>query len=71
VEPNDGWRRDQAQRIQSVENGPSAFYQIWILPEKDDLAPGYEPKMFAPDDKRGRLKLVASDDTRGGSLKIN
>ena len=22
---NDGWQRDQAQRIQSVENGPSAF----------------------------------------------
>lgn len=27
--------------------------------------------MFAPDDKRGKLKLVASNDARDGSLKIN
>ena len=27
--------------------------------------------MFAPDDKSGKLKLVASNDARDGSLKIN
>jgi redox-sensitive bicupin YhaK (pirin superfamily) len=47
------------------------FYQIWILPEKDDLEPGYEQKMFAPEEKSGKLKLVASRDARDGSLKIN
>ncbi len=54
-----------------TKTDPLHFYQIWILPEKDDLAPGYEQKMFAPDDKRGKLKLVASHDARDGSLKIN
>jgi redox-sensitive bicupin YhaK (pirin superfamily) len=47
------------------------FYQIWILPEKEDLKAGYEQKMFAPEDKSGRLKLVASPDAREGSIKIN
>jgi len=47
------------------------FYQIWILPEKEDLEAGYEQKMFAPEEKTGKLKLVASNDSRDGSLKIN
>jgi redox-sensitive bicupin YhaK (pirin superfamily) len=71
------WQRMTAGRgIRHSEYNPSKtdplhFYQIWILPEKEDLTPGYEQKMFAPDDKRGKLKLVASNDTRDGSLKIN
>ena len=32
---------------------------------------GYQQKMFAPEDKGGKLKLVASNDSRDGSLKIN
>jgi hypothetical protein len=37
--------------------------QIWILPEEENLTPGYEQKYFAPEEKQGKLKLVAS---RGG-----
>lgn len=47
------------------------LYQIWILPEKDGIAPSYEQKYFAPEDKKGKLKLVASRDARDGSVKIN
>lgn len=47
------------------------FYQIWILPEKDGLTPGYGQKMFAPEEKTGKLKLVASRSATDGSLKIN
>ena len=32
---------------------------------------GYEQKMFAPSEKSGRLKLVASKEARDDSLKIN
>jgi redox-sensitive bicupin YhaK (pirin superfamily) len=50
---------------------PVHFYQIWILPEAEGIAPGYEQKLFAPEDKTGRLKLVASRDGREGSLRIH
>jgi quercetin 2,3-dioxygenase len=45
--------------------------QIWILPEAENLAPGYEQKVFAPEEKTGKLRLVASPDGRENSLKIN
>lgn len=45
--------------------------QIWILPEKDNLTPGYEQKTFAPEEKTGKLKLVASRGGDDGSLNIN
>ncbi|HEX9918211.1 MAG TPA: pirin family protein [Pyrinomonadaceae bacterium] len=45
--------------------------QIWIIPQEQGLAPGYEQKMFAADEKRGRLRLIASDDGRDGSVTIH
>jgi redox-sensitive bicupin YhaK (pirin superfamily) len=50
---------------------PVHFYQIWILPEAEGITPGYEQRLFAPEDKIGKLKLVASRDGREGSLKIH
>ena len=50
---------------------PVHLLQIWILPEGEGLAPGYEQKMFAGDDKRGRLRLVGSRDGRDGSVTIH
>ena len=47
------------------------FLQIWILPEKNGLAPGYEEKHFAPADKQGRLRVIASRDAREGSVTIH
>ena len=47
------------------------FLQIWILPEREGLQPGYEQKTFPPAGSRGRLLLVASRDGREGSLTIN
>jgi quercetin 2,3-dioxygenase len=45
--------------------------QIWILPEKQDLTPGYEQKKFPPEEKQGKLRLVASYGGRDGSVHIN
>jgi redox-sensitive bicupin YhaK (pirin superfamily) len=50
---------------------PVHFYQIWILPEAESLRPEYEQKLFAPEEKAGKLRLVASRDAREGSLKIH
>jgi redox-sensitive bicupin YhaK (pirin superfamily) len=76
LRPHEWQRMSAGTGIRHSEYNPSKteklhFYQIWILPEKDDLEAGYEQKMFAPGEKSGRLKLVASRDSRNGSLKIN
>ena len=41
---------------------PVHFLQIWILPERAGLPPSYEQKYFSDEEKRGRLRLVASPD---------
>ena len=53
------------------ETDPVHFLQIWILPEKQGLEPGYEQRHFAADDKRGQLRLVGSRDGREGSVTIH
>ena len=50
---------------------PVHLLQIWIFPEKKGLAPGYEQKFFADEEKRGRLRLVASPEGSDGSVKIH
>lgn len=45
--------------------------QIWILPEKNGLQPGYEQILFPPEEKHGKLKLVASRGGDGGSIHVN
>ncbi len=45
--------------------------QIWFLPGEHDIKPGYEQKSFAPAEKQGRLKLLASRGARDGSVDIN
>ncbi|HVJ20224.1 MAG TPA: pirin family protein [Polyangiaceae bacterium] len=47
------------------------FLQIWILPEQRSLTPGYEQKSFSTEEKRGRLRLVASRDGREGSVTVH
>lgn len=45
--------------------------QIWLLPEKKNLQPAYEQTYFAPEEKQGKLKLVASRSGDDGSVHIN
>ncbi len=47
------------------------FLQIWLIPSKRGIQPGYEQKTFSEADKRGKLVLVASQDGRDGSVTIN
>jgi redox-sensitive bicupin YhaK (pirin superfamily) len=48
---------------------PLHFLQIWILPEKTGLPPGYEQKSFAK--QPGQLRLVGSRDGRDGSITVH
>src|SRR3954470_18689858 len=50
---------------------PVHLLQIWILPDKKSLEPGYQQKSFLNELKDGQLKLVASGSPREGALKIN
>jgi hypothetical protein len=50
---------------------PVHFLQIWILPDKEGLAPGYQQKTFTAEAKRGKLRLVGSRDGRDGSVTIH
>src|SRR5262249_52366797 len=44
---------------------------IWIVPERRGIAPGYEQKVFPADEKRGRLRLVASHGGEDGSVTLH
>jgi redox-sensitive bicupin YhaK (pirin superfamily) len=57
--------------VNASPNETVHLLQIWILPEAENLAPGYEQKTFSPEDKTGKFLLVASRDASEGSLKIN
>ncbi len=50
---------------------PVHFLQIWIQPKFTGILPGYEEKIFSDDEKRGKLRLIASFDAREGSAKIH
>ena len=52
-------------------DGTTHFLQIWIFPDRQGVAPSYEQKTFAPEQKRGRLRVVASPDGRDGSVSIH
>jgi redox-sensitive bicupin YhaK (pirin superfamily) len=47
------------------------FLQIWLMPEKGGMTPGYEQKTFSTQDKRGRLRLIASPNGRDDSVTIH
>lgn len=50
---------------------PVHFLQIWVLPEKQGIEPGYEQIYFSPEEKKGNLRLVGSRDGRDGSITIH
>ena len=47
------------------------FLQIWLVPDKRGIAPGYEQKSFAPQDRSGKLRVLASPDARQDSVTIH
>ena len=76
IRPGDVQRMSAGTGIQHSEfNHSSAepvhFLQIWIIPDQVGYAPGYEQKYFSAEEKRGRLRLVASRDGRDGSVSLH
>lgn len=50
---------------------PVHLLQIWILPWAEGLKSTYEDRTFSAEEKKNRLRLIASDDGREGSTQIN
>lgn len=49
---------------------PVHFLQIWIEPNELGIAPRFEDLAIAPEEARGKLRLIASPDGREGSPVI-
>jgi hypothetical protein len=76
IRPHEWQRMSAGTGVRHSEANASAdepvhLLQIWILPEAEGIKPDYEQKFFAPEEKSGKLKLVASRDGREGSLTIH
>ena len=74
--PGDGQRMTAGRGIRHSEANASSteavhLLQIWILPDKQGHEPGYEQKAFPEAEKRGKFRLIASNDGAEGSVKIN
>ena len=75
IRPGDVQRMSAGRGVQHSEFNPSRdegvhFLQIWIQPNVRGIPPSYEEKRFSAEDKRGRLRLIASPDRAEGSVLI-
>jgi quercetin 2,3-dioxygenase len=75
IRPGDVQRMSAGTGVAHSEFNPSEtelvhLLQIWIMPQARNLPPGYEQKYFSEEERRGRLRLVASEDGRDGSVTI-
>ena len=76
IRPGDVQRMSAGRGVQHSEFNasqaqPVHFLQIWIIPDVVGIAAEYEEKRFDEQDKRGRLRLIASRDGAAGSVRIH
>jgi len=76
IRPGDVQRMTAGAGVSHSESNPSDvepvhLLQIWILPETNGLPPSYEEKHFSDEQRRNRLRLMASKDGCDGSVKIH
>jgi redox-sensitive bicupin YhaK (pirin superfamily) len=76
IRPGDVQRMSAGRGVRHSEFNPSPaslvhFLQIWIQPNVQGIEPSYEEKRFAPEEKRGKLRLIASPDQSDGSVLLH
>jgi quercetin 2,3-dioxygenase len=76
IRPGEVQRMSAGTGITHSERNGSAseavhLLQIWILPGQAGIEPSYEQKMYGDEEKRGALRLIASEDGRDGSVLIH
>lgn len=73
IRPGDIQRMSAGSGIRHSEFNPSdseptRLLQIWLLPNRQGITPGYAQQNFPLQQRRGRLQLLVSPDGRDGSL---
>ena len=76
IRPGDVQRMSAGTGVRHSEKNASPdervhLLQIWILPDTLNLEPEYEQKAFSEDERRGKLKLIASPDGAEGAVRIH
>ncbi|MFI4906260.1 MAG: pirin family protein [Steroidobacteraceae bacterium] len=76
IRPGDVQRMSAGRGVQHSEfnasnSEPVHFLQIWIMPDVRGIEPGYEERHFSAQQRRGRLRLIASPDRADGSVLIH
>jgi redox-sensitive bicupin YhaK (pirin superfamily) len=76
IRPGDMQRLSAGRGVTHSEFNPSQtdvvhFLQIWIIPAVRGIAPEYEQRHLSAADRRGQLRLIASPDGSGESLRIH
>lgn len=76
VRPGELQRMTAGTGVTHSEVNPSPaedlhLLQIWIVPEKRGLDPGYEQISFAERERNGRLLRIASPDGADGAVRIH
>jgi redox-sensitive bicupin YhaK (pirin superfamily) len=76
IRPGDVQRMSAGSGVRHSEFNPSSdeavhFLQIWIQPDRHGIEPSYEEKRFSVQEKRGRLRIIASPDQADGSVQIH
>ena len=61
----------QHSEFNHAQGQTTHFLQIWIEPNVTGIAPSYEQKTFAEAEKRGALRLVASNDGAQDSVLVH
>jgi len=76
IQPGDVQRMTAGTGVRHSEQNASTtepvhLLQIWIIPNAENLEPGYEQKAFSIDERKDRLRLIASSDGRDGSVTVH
>jgi redox-sensitive bicupin YhaK (pirin superfamily) len=76
IQPGEAQRMSAGTGIRHSEFNASQeeevhFLQIWILPEREGLEPGYEQRAIPIAERPGRLVLLASREGRDGSVTVH
>ena len=76
IRPGEVQRMSAGSGIRHSEYNPSSsepvhLLQIWLLPDRQGVTPGYEQQRFEDAELDNRLRLIASPDGQDGSVTIH